>query len=103
MTKQVINADSVSGGKDKINLQNCRAKKCGETMTKVTITTSMELQENQKDKLEKSLIEKYGDIIVDYHIDENILGGIIIFDGNKIYDGSIRYRLNNLKEKINRV
>jgi F0F1-type ATP synthase delta subunit len=43
----------------------------------------------------------FGEISVSYHIDDAIIGGIIIFDGEKIYDGSIRTQLNNIKEKIN--
>lgn len=69
-------------------------------MTKLTITTSVELTDSEKIDLEKRLIKKYCKFKTDYHIDDALLGGIIIFDGDKVYDGSIRTQLDKIKEKI---
>lgn len=69
-------------------------------MTKLTITTSVELIDEEKDKLEKRLAKKYGKFKTEYHVDDDLVGGIIIFDGDKVYDGSVRKQLDKLKEKI---
>ena len=72
-------------------------------MIKLTITTSVELSDNEKNGLEKRLMKKYGDYFrTDYHVDDDLIGGIIIFDGEKVYDGSIRTQLEKFKEKITR-
>lgn len=72
-------------------------------MIKLTITTSVELSESEQAGLEKRLVKKYGNYFkTDYHVDDALIGGIIIFDGDKVYDGSIRTQLNKIKEKISK-
>lgn len=69
-------------------------------MTNLIITTSIELSREEKKSLEDGMKKKYGEITASYRIDDAIVGGIIIFDGDKVYDGSIRTQLNKIKEKI---
>ncbi len=69
-------------------------------MTNLTITTSVALSSAEKNMIEKHMSTKYGSFTTSYHIDDAIIGGIIIFDGDKVYDGSIRTQLNSIKETI---
>lgn len=69
-------------------------------MTKLTITTSVVLSDEEKQELEKKLAKKYGKFKTEYYIDDELIGGIIIFDGDKVYDGSIRTQLNKMREQI---
>ncbi len=58
-------------------------------------------------KPDKETTEKIEDFIrsrgctrIRYRIDGSILGGIVIYIGDKIYDGSLRSRLDNIKQSI---
>jgi ATP synthase F1 delta subunit len=72
----------------------------GVTMTKLTITTSVELSDQEKQELENKLAKKYEKFKTEYYIDDELIGGIIIFDGDKVYDGSIRNQLERMREQI---
>ncbi|NLT18788.1 MAG: F0F1 ATP synthase subunit delta [Firmicutes bacterium ADurb.Bin080] len=69
-------------------------------MRKLTITTSKELSLEKKADIEGKLRKKYGEILTIYRVDEAIVGGIIVFDGEIAYDGSIKTQLSKLKEKF---
>ena len=70
-------------------------------MIKLTITTSMEISDEEKAKIEKVFAKKYNEEIYPvYLIDDAIIGGIIVFDGEKVYDGSIRNQLNRLNNSL---
>lgn len=69
-------------------------------MRKLTITTSKELSLEKKADIEVKLRKKYGEILTIYRVDEAIVGGIIVFDGEIAYDGSIKTQLSKLKEKF---
>lgn len=69
-------------------------------MTKLTITTSVALSNQEKAALEQRFVKKYGEFTTDYYVDDEIIAGIIIFDGDKVYDGSIRTQLDKMREKI---
>jgi F-type H+-transporting ATPase subunit delta len=42
------------------------------------------------------LDKRYGTYTVTYHIDESLLGGIVIFDGEQVFDGSVKSKLKGL-------
>ncbi|MBO4535086.1 MAG: F0F1 ATP synthase subunit delta [Clostridia bacterium] len=67
-------------------------------MTDVHVTVSRKLPDADREKIEAYLAAKYGEYRVVYHVDEQILGGLIIFDGHKVYDGSLRTKLQTLKQ-----
>lgn len=69
-------------------------------MTKLTITTSIELSLKKKAEIEKRLAKKYGEIEVVYRISKSIIGGIIMFDGKVAYDGSIKTQLDKIKNNL---
>ena len=69
-------------------------------MTKLTVTTAFPLKEEKKAALEKEFAVKYGDFSVEYVVNDAIIGGMIIFDGEKIYNGSVQKQLETLHEKV---
>ncbi|HQC55317.1 MAG TPA: F0F1 ATP synthase subunit delta [Clostridia bacterium] len=69
-------------------------------MAKLTITTSKELSSKKKSEIEARLQKKYGDFEAIYRIDKSIVGGIIIFDGQIAYDGSLKTQLTKFKDKM---
>jgi len=66
-------------------------------MTNIHVTLSAPLSSETEAALEAWLTKRYGQHTVVYHIDESILGGIVIFDGERVYDGSIKSMLKTLK------
>lgn len=69
-------------------------------MTKLTITTSIELTDAKKTQIQKALAAKYGRAKTYFRVDDALIGGIIIFDGEKVYDGSLRNQLDKIKERL---
>ena len=70
-----------------------------ERVSDVKITSAVELTEEEKQKLITKLEETHKlKVCAEYHIDENLLGGLMVeFDG-VIMDGSLRHRLYDIKE-----
>ncbi len=64
-----------------------------------TVTLAMEADKDTLAKIEK-FVKKRGARKITYEIDENIIGGIIIQIGDVIFDGSLRSRLDNIKENV---
>lgn len=70
-------------------------------MNKITITTSIELSKEEKENIVTRLKKKYGEAEYIFHVDYELIGGIIIFDGEKVFDGSLRTQLKTFREKLN--
>ena len=66
------------------------------------ITSAAELTDEQKEKLIKKLEKVYGGTVEgEYLVDAALMGGVVVeVDGN-IMDGSLRTRLQDVKEVIN--
>ena len=62
-------------------------------MTKITVTAAFPLTDEQKAVLENKFSDKYGEYTVRYVVNDALIGGIIIFDGERVYNGSISGRL----------
>lgn len=58
------------------------------------------LSDEEKEALEKKLAQKYGKFNTEYHVDDELIGGIIIFDGDKVYDGTVRSKLDRMREQL---
>lgn len=72
----------------------------GRTMKKLVVTTAYLLSDEEKENLKKQLFDTFGEASVEYHADEDIVGGIIVFDGNTVYDGSIKGKLKRAKDAL---
>ena len=70
-------------------------------MTELTVTSAMELSETIRQRIEEPFSALLKDkVSVRYLIDESLLGGIVVFDGNRVYDGSVLTKLKNLKDEL---
>jgi len=68
---------------------------------KIEIISSIPFNEEEKLEIIETLSKiKRGKIKADFIVNPEILGGIIIKEGNKVYDGSLKGNLERLKEKI---
>lgn len=69
-------------------------------MKKLVVTTAYALSDEENEKLHKQLLDTFGEATVECHVDEDIIGGIIVFDGNTVYDGSIRGKLKRASDAL---
>lgn len=66
------------------------------------VTSAAALTDAEKEKLQKKLSRMSGgDVIIEYYVDESLLGGMIVETDGKIMDGSLRSRLREIKDVIN--
>ena len=68
-------------------------------LVSATVTLAMEADKDTIAKIEKFIKGRGASKIV-YEIDENIIGGIIIRIGDMVFDGSLRSRLDKIKENV---
>ena len=74
-----------------------------ERVSDAKITSAIELTEEEKQKLIKKLEAMIGGKVnVEYFTDAALLGGVIVEIDGKIIDGSLRHRLNDIKEVMNK-
>ena len=69
------------------------------------VTTTMELREEQKQQVEKRLLEttKYETIEVEYSIDSSLIGGMVIRIGDRVVDSSIQTKLYELTKDLSKI
>ncbi len=63
------------------------------------IKLAQKRQKEIRERLEKQLERK---LVLDFEIDKNILGGVVLQVGDKVLDASIRAQLQMMKEQIKR-
>ncbi len=67
------------------------------------VTSAVELTEEEKTALLKKLEKQSGHTVVaECHVDESLLGGIVIEIDGKVIDASLRSRLTEVKEVMSR-
>jgi F-type H+-transporting ATPase subunit delta len=67
----------------------------------VKVTSAVELTAEEKNKLKQKLKTVYkGEVNIEYFIDTQLIGGLIVEADGKIMDGSLRQRLREVKEVI---
>ncbi len=65
------------------------------------VTTAKPMDDRQKTLVAQALANKTGKkIIMEPRVDPNILGGVIARVGDQVIDGSVRYRLNALRQHL---
>lgn len=65
------------------------------------VTTAAPLDEQQGTLVKRTLERQTGKtIIMQTHVDPSILGGVIARVGDEVIDGSVRYRLNALQQRL---
>ena len=67
------------------------------------VTSATELTEEEKNALYEKLKKiSQKEIVIDYHLDKDILGGMIIEMDGKVIDASVKSRLKEVKDVISR-
>jgi F-type H+-transporting ATPase subunit delta len=65
------------------------------------ITSARDLPEDERSAFKTNLERLTGKRVdIDFEIDQEIIGGVITRIGSTVYDGSVRTRLENLKEQM---
>ncbi len=74
-----------------------------ERISNVKITSAVELTDEEKEKLKAKLetLEK-GKVNAEYFINDALMGGLIIEMDGRIIDGSLRHRLQEMKDVMNK-
>lgn len=69
---------------------------------KASVTSAVELSDAQKNDIVKKLISttKYKRFNVNYTVDKNIIGGLVIRIGDRVVDSSIRTKLDSLSREL---
>ena len=69
----------------------------------VTVTSAVELDPEVAKRVGAEIEKQTGrDVELESHVDENILGGIVLQVGNMVLDASIRNRLEKLRKTVAR-
>jgi F-type H+-transporting ATPase subunit delta len=71
-----------------------------DVVLKTSLPLDLELIQQLRDKIEKKLHKKFRFFI---DLDGDLLGGVKVISGNTVIDGSVRRRLDELKEKLRAV
>lgn len=67
----------------------------------VTVTTAVELSESLAGDIESQLAEILSsEIIVTYRLDPDLLGGMVVQVGDRLFDGSIAANLKKLRQRL---
>ena len=65
------------------------------------ITSARELPESERVEFEKNLQKLTGkQVSVNYEINKDIIGGVVTRIGSTVYDGSVKTKLENLREQL---
>jgi F-type H+-transporting ATPase subunit delta len=67
----------------------------------ITITTAVEISDQEAEKIGQSLIAQIGgNPIIQRKVDPSLIGGVVIRVGDTVYDGSVATQLKKLRERI---
>ncbi len=69
------------------------------------VSSPMELTEGQKDRIKEKLLEttKYVEFEIEYDIDPELIGGLVIRIGDRVVDSSIRTKLQGLSRDLSKI
>lgn len=70
-----------------------------------TVTTAMELKPEQKDKIEKRLLEttNYVEMEITYAVDPSLIGGMVIRIKDRVVDSSVKSKLTTLSRELSKI
>ena len=68
-------------------------------MQRVEIISAVEVEDEEKEKLSQKLSEKLNkEVILNYNLDESLLGGFVVKIEDKVIDLSLKNKFENLKK-----
>ena len=72
---------------------------------KADVTTAITLNDEQKQRVEKKLLEttRYESFEMCYHVDESLIGGMVIRIGDRVVDSSIKTKLYELSRELRNI
>lgn len=70
-----------------------------------TVTSAVALSDEEKRQVEKRLLEttSFESFLLEYQVDESLIGGMVIKIGDRVVDSSIRTKLNNMARELSKV
>ena len=70
-----------------------------------SVTSAIELSDAQKEAVEKKLLEttKYVKFEINYAVDSDLIGGMVIRIGDRVVDSSIKTRLYELTRELTKI
>jgi F-type H+-transporting ATPase subunit delta len=75
--------------------------KRGVETQKAVVTSAINLQARQRERITKDLQERYGEALdIEYVVDESLLGGLVIRVGDQVLDNSLRSRLGAIRRNM---
>jgi F-type H+-transporting ATPase subunit delta len=70
-------------------------------ISEVRVTTARPLDANERQEIEQKVAALTGtQVQATYHEDKSLLGGVVVRVGSTVYDGSVKGRLDQLKEQL---
>ena len=70
-------------------------------IVRVDVTSAIELNDERKNDIRNRIADKLQkDVIVNWGVDSDIIGGLVLNINETIVDNSIRHRLENLSKNI---
>ena len=65
------------------------------------VVVARELDEQMRDQIRAALANALGkDVVAEFSVDPDILGGTIVRVGERVYDGSVRRRMTRLRRQL---
>lgn len=69
---------------------------------RAVVTTAFELTDSQRSLIRSQLGKMLGkEVILDQHVDQKLLGGVMIRVGDQVYDGSIVGKMSAMRSAVN--
>lgn len=73
-------------------------------ITDVKVTSAVELTKEEKKRLARAMEQCTGkQVKLSYDVDPALLGGVVVRVGDKVIDGSVRTRLQTLREHLRQI
>lgn len=71
-------------------------------IVRAQLYSAVALTADQKSALQNALAKRLNanQVVYDYHVDSSIIGGVIIKTSDALFDGSIKTKINNVKQLL---
>ena len=69
------------------------------------VTSAIQLKDTQKEDVRKRLLEtsKYVEFDIQFQVDPELIGGMVIRIGDRVVDSSVRTRINELSKELSKI
>ena len=78
-----------------------RLREEADKLLRVRVVSAFELEEDQASRLKDALARRFDrEILLDSEVDNNLIGGAVVYAAGQVIDGSLRDRLNKLSNSL---